>query len=399
MQLTQLMRELGGLQVAKLVVIFCQVFFASSNIANAQIAQPQLVYAGFAFEGDADNRNFRYPHVADLHQKQPDLIRTQFLNKLNNPANASVKQKLSLNEANEKHDPIMVAFALTQETYEKQVINGQHWAIVVLQANVLAFNNSSSSVVGSYPVRLRLVRTFAQDPTQDDIKRIVREAFTSTNQNENIIDLWLNKLATVSFRNAAIKRIRVINVNLAKEAKDYLTKSKVNESTLKSSVASDIEISLSSKAGIPLLPNTVGEAIGNSIALRFSDKSIQIKIPDADYEIYFAIRGFASATTDSNNQLTDIFRVKSNLTIKIGGEDNSLFNEDMYETKFLTRPKSVSLQLDEWTQYRKTLQEFILALGTQLQNPQDEWLIEHASKGSDAKQSFNKAKTLIQELK
>ena len=329
-------------------------------------------------------------------------MRTEILNiieELNNPANASIRQKLSLEEANEKLDPIMVAFTLTQETVEKQVINGQYWTIVLLQANVLAFNNSSSSVVGSYPVRLRLVRTFTQDPTQDDIKRIIREAFTSNNQNENMIDLWLNKLSTVSFRNAATKRIRVININISKEAKDYINKNRVNESTLRSSIASDIEISLSSKSGIPILPNTVGEAIGNSIALRFSDKSIQIKIPEADYEVFFTVRGFAAATTEANNQLTDIYRVKTNLNIKLNGDDSSIFNEDMYETKFLTRPKNTSIVLDEWTQYRKTLQEFILSLGTQLQNSQDEWLTDHASKGADAKQSFMKAKKLIQELK
>jgi hypothetical protein len=383
-----------------LVCIFALLFnfawFPSKSMAQA--TEAQLIYAGFAFEGNYENRRERYPLVAELQESYPAFISELFLTKVNSQTYTAIRNKLSLEEADVNRDPILVAFTLTQESIEVQIINNQFWGIVVLQANILAFNNSSNSVVGSYPVRLRITRVFSREPNKEEIKAIVREAFSTSNSSENLIDLWLTKLTSSKFKNGSIKRLRVVDVTLGKEAKDYLEKFQINDVTFRSSIASDLETTLSAKSGIPLLPNTVGEAIGNAIALRFSDKSIQIKIPDTDYEVLFNLRGFASAKTEAVNSITNIYRVKSNLKIKLNGEMQDIFNEDFFETKFLTRPKGVSIFLNEWTQYKKTNQDFITDLGSQLISVQDGWLIEHASRGIEAKSSFNKAKKLLQDL-
>lgn len=364
--------------------------------AQSNADERPLVYSGFAFSGNAANRDLLYPYTAALSAKNPGFIDDLLTAKLK--ARPDLLKKVSLAKTTGKEDVTSVACALVQENIEIQRIDGRVVVIVLLQANVLGFNRASNTVVASYPLRMRFTRTRESEPSKQELQTFVKEAFTSANPAENLLDQWLNKLEKAKFRYGGIKYLRVTEVNVAPEAEAVFQQNGINVAAFKYKTANLLEGELADKANAPIVPNTVGE-VGHKMALRFEDaQSITLQLPEPDYAVSFLVRGFASTSTESVGTVTDIYRSKATLTIKLPETGKAYIDEPVYDTRFVTRPKDNKMQFDKWEQYNKSLQVLIGALGKQVVNPEDEWLNEHASRKLDAKPAFQQVKQLFQEL-
>lgn len=384
-------------QTLVLLVTICASLLGSPTIAAEPSDSRPLVYAGFAFTGNYGNREFLYPHSSALLERKPGFVDDLILEKLR--SNPALLKRISLDKAGIKQDVTSVACALVQENIEIQHIDGQYLVIVLMQANVLGFNRASNSIVASHPLRMRFTRTRDTKPNQAELQAIIHEAYTSTNPAENLLDQWLVKLAQAKFKTGATKYLRVTDVGLSQEAETNLQQAGVNPAAFKNKTANLLEASLADKSGVPIVPNAVGEAIGNKMALRFaSAEAFSISLPDPDYAVSFLIRGFASAKTETATSLTDIYRAKATFSIKLPDTGKTYIDEQIYDTLFVTRPKNSTLQLSTWEQYNKTLQSLINSMGKQFVTPEDEWLKEHAARKIDAKPAFLLVKQLFQEL-
>lgn len=372
--------------------------FSCYAIAQESAIQAKLLYAGFAFSGNYSNRSSLYPFTSALIDKNPAFVDDLIRQKLN--TQPELLNKLSLQKADIKEDLTSVACALVQESIEVQKIDGKNLVVVLMQANVMGFNRATNSIVASYPLRMRFSRMLDSEPTPSDLEAIVRDAYTSKNPSENILDQWLIKLKATNFKSGATKYLRVSDVIVEPEAEAVLQQSSVNLAAFKNQTANLLEASLADKSNVPIVPNTVGEAIGNKIALRFaSAEALNIALPDPDYAVSFVIRGFASKKTESQGSYTDIYRAKATIGIKLPESGTTYIDEQIYDTLFVTRPKSSNIQLTDWHQYLKSLQSLIHSLGTQLNGPEDDWLKDHAARAVDSKSAFLKVKKLFQELR
>lgn len=378
-------------------LLHLMILLVSGSTYAQQASSRPLVFAGFAFSGDYDKRAFLYPHSAALIEKSPSFVDDLILEKFR--ARPNLLNRFSLDKADLKQDITSIACALVQENVEIQRIDGKYLVIVLMQANVLAFNRISNSVVASYPLRMRFSRTRNSEPSRAELLEIVSEAFTSLNPSENLLDQWLIKLENTKFRSGATKYLRVNQIDVSSEAETVIQQAGMNLAAFKNRTANLLEAALADKSGIPIVPNTVGEVIGNKMALRFSSaEAFSITLPEPDYAVSFLIRGFASKTTENAVAFTDIYRAKATFTIKLPDTGKIYIDEQLYDTKFVTRPKSTDLQFSAWDQYNKTLQSLINLLGMQLVNPDDDWLKEHAARTTEAKPAFLKVKQLFQEL-
>jgi len=148
------------------------------------------------------------------------------------------------------------------------------------------------------------------------------------------------------------------------------------------------------------VPNSVGEAIGNKMACRFSNGSeMQFTLPDPDFSLSFVIRGFVSKRIEKPEYYQDIFRVKGKITLKQPELEKIFLDEDVYNTVVVTCPKQSKIQLSSWDQYFKTLESLVFMIGKQMSNVEDSWLKENASRAANAKPGFLSAKQLLKELK
>ena len=357
-----------------------------------------LIYAGFAFSGDYSNRDQLYRYSVEL-SNELDLNK-MLIEKLR--TRAELINKVSLGLSDDKRDVTSVAFALVNESVEKQIIDGQYWVIVSLQANVLAFNNNSGSVVASYPLRIRYTSVQPTEPTEAEIKEKVKDVYITADPASNVFDQWLNRFETVKIKEGAIKRLRVMNVEITPEAEKVIAGAGKTVQSIRNQTANFLEAAVADKSGIPVVPNSVGEAIGKNMALRFSNGSEQmLTLPDPDYALSFLIRDFVSKTIEKPEYFQNIYRVKGRVVLTQPDSEKTYLDENIYDTLIVTCPKvdgRPCVVLVDWDQYYKTMQALIVKLGKQLHDVDDVWLKENASRENEAKAGFKTANKLIQEL-
>lgn len=385
-------------------IVLVGIFLMSlAPIANAleSTTDTVLIYSGFAFSGDFSNRDQLYRYSVEISKEDEK----EYLDKILTGkliARPELRKKVSFDLSDDSLDLSSVAFALVHENVEKQIIDNQYWIVVTIQANVLAFNKKSGSVVASYPVRMRYTSVQAKEPTEIELKEKVRDVYTTEDPNNNIFDQWLNRFETVKIKEGAIKRLRVTNVEVTPESEKVIVAAGKTVPSIRNQTANFLEAAVADKSGIPVVPNSVGEAIGRNIALRFSNGREQmLTLPDPDYALSFVIRDFVSKIVEKPEYFQNIYRVKARIILTQPESERTYLDENIYDTLIVTCPKvdgKPCVILVDWDQYYKTLQVLINKLGKQMQSVDDTWLKENASRENKAKAGFLSANKLIQEL-
>jgi len=392
-------KVLRGTHIKKYTLaLFAAIAIIPSGSTFAAENDPPLLFSGFAFSGDYQNRERLYPLTAQISkEKDGNFLDEVLRQKLN--ARPALASRMKLDLADGKQDISSVAFALVHENVETQKIDGKLWVIVTMQANVLAFNRASNSLVASYPLRVRSARVRESMPSPAEMKMLVRDVYTTANTSENIFDQWLDRLETVKLRKGARKYLRVTSVTMTPEAEKVVAAAGKDAKSIKNQTANFLEAAVAEAGGIPIVPNSVGEAIGSKMAYRFANGSdLQLTLPDPDYSLTFEIRDFVSKKIEKPAYFQDIYRVKATVGLVQPDLGQVILNEGVYDTAIITRPKQADVQLNDWEQYYKTLQSLILQVGKQMAHVDDSWLKDNASRESDAGPAFQNTNQLIQKL-
>ncbi|VXC57033.1 exported hypothetical protein [Massilia sp. 9I] len=358
-----------------------------------------LVYAGYAFSGDYANRASLYPYSAELSVEENNAYLDRLLRE-RIAAHPEAAARLQLGQADGALDHSSVAFALVQESVEQQRMDGKFWTILTLHANILAFNRATQSIVASYPVRLRLTRAEAAALSPAELKEWVRSAYAGANAHANIFDQWLAALPTLKLRSGASKYLKVTNVGFTPEAQAVLDAAHLDTRAIRNQLANAFEASVAESAQISLIPNSVGEAIGSKMAYRFPNGAqIALALPQADFELSFTVRGFASKTVEKPAYYQDIFRVLGAVKLAQPDLNETYLDENIYETQIVTRPRTAGMELETWPQYYKTLQLLMAGVSQQMNRIEDRWLQERASRGVEARPGFVKTNDMIRTMK
>jgi hypothetical protein len=384
--------------VAWFSVILVSLLFLSTPSQAAQSEAP-LVYAGFAFAGDYSNRQQLFPISAQIAQEDDGKYLDNILRgKL--AALPDLASRVSLELASTGLDVSSLAFALANESVEVQRVEGKVWVVLTLQANVLAFNRKTSSIVASYPVRMRVTRVRAAAPNDDEIKAIVREAYTTADPHENIFDQWLDRFQQVNLRPGAIRYLRVVDVSVTPEAEKTIVQSGRSAVAVRNQVATFLEAAIGEAAHVSLVPSSVGQAIGNKMAYRFaSGEALQLSLPEPDFPLRFAIRGFAAKSIEKPEYFQDIYRVRAAISLTQPQLEKVYLDENIYGTQIVTRPRNAQVEVDAWAQYYKTLQALVTGLSRNMAKVDDAWLADNATRAAEAKNGFLNTNKLFQELK
>jgi hypothetical protein len=260
--------------------------------------------------------------------------------------------------------------------------------------------------VACYPVRIRFTRARDTEPSPADVRAMVLEAYTSTNPQENVLDQWLDRLEKVRLRQGARKYLRVTDITLSPEARQTITAAGRTPESVQNLLANFLEVAVAERSGVPIIPNSLGEAIGGSMAYRFANGAeLQLTLPQPDYALSFAVRGFVSKKIEKPDYFQDVFRVQGTIGLAVvlsqapsPDERRVVLNENVYDTLVVTRPRRANVQISDWNQYSKTLQALVFGAGRQIQNVDDAWLKDHATRGAEAKAGFQNATQLIKDL-
>lgn len=194
---------------------------------------------------------------------------------------------------------IAAAFALDRETVSKEKI-GDVWKLMVTlsaQAIFVKFNKQGdqafATLLASWPSVVRYTDIKSHEPNDEDVRAIVRELYLG-NLGVNIFDDFTRSLTTLHLNTEVGNRVQVTAVTVRENVAPYLPPQFAEDrANLEAVIAQEFNKALSVNQRIPVLPYVAGyaAAVQGNMALRFADGSLlNVKIPQADYEIHLALK-------------------------------------------------------------------------------------------------------------
>ena len=383
--------------------IITLLFIALTSISAIASAQDKLLFSGFAFSGNFENRKELYPYSSQIELLKSDngqaLLNKVFYDKIKNRPNEDARLTTELGRIGQGNQ-ITVAFALTYETVEYMELDGHLLLFLGINANVLAFDRATKQLIAAYPLRIRYHDTVNHRLNNEEIVALFKRLYLTNELGINPFDEWLNRFAQIGFKGSYTKYLQVKNIDIEPEALTFISANKQSPKALKNLIANELESSIASTNNIPIIPWSPGEVVGRVMALRFCDgNTFMLNLPNPDFEVDFALRAFRGAEVEGSYSKQKVYRVLG--TIKILQSDIKKYhlNENIYNTQIVTLARAYDAKVEDWEQYKKTLNELLYETSKQFSSVNSGWIKEHASRGSEANDTFRDASHIIDQLK
>ena len=254
-------------------------------------AEPVEVYwAGFAFLGDWNQRETRYPYTAAivtetakkgvsviddiLRGKIKDFTAPGFILKKNKLGDLKTGKALSM------------AIALSYEDIYVLPFDGDFKASYDIAMNVVVFDFEEKKVIAVYPLRFLRNEMYKNSPTKKQHKEVIKALLTSNDRGFNLFDETIKRMQGMVIKSTYGNYLGVNSVELAPKAIDKIPNKLLQNKIIETQIAQQFEGALSKSAYVPMVPFTKGEAVGGTMAARFSNgDSFELQLPEKDYLI------------------------------------------------------------------------------------------------------------------
>lgn len=368
--------------------------------AAADSKRQDVYWSGFAFTGEASSREDAVPYMdAAVTGRGAEALNMQMLAALHRrpPSHIAVIDGAGLAQLGGTTSATVLAAAIDRETVSIEPIGGQYKILVELALQALLFDFREQQVIASYPMTLQYTDLMSHQPSHADLRSIVEDLVYGSADNQ-LASILAKTLSDVRLPDAAVRRIQVGGVALSDTARQKLPNG-ASESLLKATLSHELSKIISSNAGIGLLPPSVGEAIGGTMAARFSDGRVfQLTIPEADYVIRVHIddwrRGVLKRTPAMRQELFGAF---FNIEVLEPHSGTVYFNQPLRKgaTKIIPATQE---EVDAWSaSYETLLAGFdAFAKAASAQPGHRDWLGEQKPGGRSLQQHTKALQELIQ---
>ena len=383
--------------------IITLISIALTFISSTASAQDKLLFSGFAFSGNFENRKELYPYSSQIELLKSEngqpLLNKAFYEKIRSRPNEDARLTTELGRIGQGNQ-ITVAFALTYESVEYMELDGHLLLFLGINANVLAFDRATKQLIAAYPLRIRYHDTVNHRLSNEEIVGLFKRLYLSNELGINPFDEWLNRFSQISFNGRHTKYLQVKNIAIEPEALTFISDNNQSPKALKNLIANELESSIASTNNIPIIPWSPGEVVGRVMALRFCDgNTFMLNLPNPDYEVDFSLRAFRGAEVEGSYSKQKVYRVLGTIKILQSDIKKYYLNENIYNTQIVTLAKAYDAKVENWEQYKKTLNELLYETSKQFSNVNSGWIKEHASRGSEAIDTFRDASHIIDQLK
>lgn len=388
-------RLCGWLNFLLLVVVLA----ISPQLAQSADAA-QVYFAGFAYIGDDASIATSYPHTHAIEAEQSggvsvlDATLRRYVEGVANPSISLVFDQLATLKAG-TGSAIVLAFAVDRETVSVEQIGVNYKLLVELSAQALFVDFREMTVLAAYPFIVQRIDVTQSPPTSEDIQRAVRELYLG-NGKANIFGEFSTTLGSVKLNPSVERRIRVTRASVADGPRAILSAgSGVSAEALGMTLAQDFTKYLSVNQGIPVLPPSQGQAIGNRMAARFADGRVyNLTIPEADYEIHLSLdelkRVEYGKSAAGSSYIYGAF-----LTVHVEEPLTGRVYFDARLKQGVTKLVPVSqVNIDDAPAFQDSLIALMNGFTIALTNPDPAWAETHAGNRAVAKQMLDLRKVL-----
>ncbi|HIE02976.1 MAG TPA: hypothetical protein EYP59_22295 [Thiotrichaceae bacterium] len=259
--------------------------------------------AGFAFMGDFSQIKKNFPFAYEIsREKLPNgqnLLDKSLCDRLTKVLLKDahfVEGKLALLG----DGSLTLACCLDNETITVEEYEKGYKIVIDLGAQLLLFDYASFKLVACYPFTIELIDFSEVKPSDKILKDHIRALLLTDKYKINLFDECAQLLKNVKLQKFYGGSIKVTDVVIEDKALSFLPKRfSENTSNFENFVAQGFGKFLSKNQSVSILPYTKGYAIGNKMALRFSNAEVfQLQIPEPQFAVKLTVRGFKKVMTD-----------------------------------------------------------------------------------------------------
>jgi hypothetical protein len=334
-----------------------------STVAEAQ----DFYFAGFSFIGDA-TEDWNYPVASQLYKSDSQILNRQLFIALKNLKRTDLNLIYDKQGILKKGNAVALAYGLQKESIATFQIEGGYQTKLEVTGEIYAFDYTDleHKLIANFPTGVSVTVNSKNKLTKQEINDYFENMYLPNKNNttqkityegnsstSSVFDNWVSRLDAVKIERAKKEqRLQIREVTLDEPvAKQLTNKSEYikDRKMLVNETARNFESYLSIYQNVPVLPYSIGRALGSSMIARFADTDFNIKIPPADYVVDILIREFKKSYVD--DKVYDGYIYGAFITLKV---IEPLANTIKFESKFnykdeIKTPKSYKLVIeDDW---------------------------------------------------
>ncbi|WP_320006378.1 hypothetical protein [Maridesulfovibrio sp.] len=302
------MKDNGAAQILFALFVFCMFF--TPICADAHAIKVNVQYSGFAFLGEHADIESQYNYSNQVYGFKDADGRSLVEKKLSEMVGKTEIKDINVIMGKlgqlDSGEGLAMAVALDWEDVAVEVIEkGLVKSVYNLHGQILIFDFVKMEVVACYPFGVRATDCTPEIPTEEHKLEIFKKLYLSDIAGVNFLDSLCSLLKDAKVKsNASNLTFKVEEVTLEPKAKDFIGKNfpDARKKEFKIFVAQQFSSFFAKNLKTSILPYTKGKAIGSKMAGRFANGDVfELTVPDGDYPITIAVRGFKKVKLDEND--------------------------------------------------------------------------------------------------
>ena len=371
------------------------------------VSAKEVLFAGVAFTGNANQRELLYPWAEKLAQEKNtenlSVLDIAVREAMQDFSSESLQLKYDQAKDTRSGSTITLAFGLGGESMELVKFKSEVIAIYRIMTRIVVFDWASDQkkLIASFPLQIVYQDVSPHAPTAEQQEQVFRRLYTDTGWDGNVFQSLKAKLQQTQIKEKYGLYMGVGKVKLGAEAQTLMSQAGVDAQTYETSIAQTLESVLSYELGVGLVPYTTGEAIANTMALRFSDARVfNLRLPESDYSVNFMVKNFRHVERESS-RVSQVFiaaYARPQVALNAGAQGTFYFDDDVKHINSLAFSAQENVDLDYWSAYQTALRTLMVrfAKATQQSDPK---IVKDLSPEKDLTTAFAQLKTIVEKCK
>ena len=315
-----------------------------------------IIWAGFSFLGDSNQRQERYPYTSKIIDDNGFIIIDKYLrNELKDFSTDGYNLHIGSGDL-DSGEGLVMALGISYEDVYVVPLSGDYKVSYEIGLNLVVFdyNEREQKVITVYPLRFLRNEIFDHRPTKAENMKVIKLLYTGS--GFNILKESVKRMSDMGIKPGYKNHIGVRSVRISGQANEKIPGNLTNK-VIETKIAQEFEGLLSKNAYVPVVPFTGGEAIGSKMKHKFANKELELNLPDLDYFFDIELRDFAHRSSKDHEGFTskititaasDFNKPSLNLS-KNSWVFNRLVENNDIDTRWAMYKESLSILLAEFT--------------------------------------------------
>jgi hypothetical protein len=273
------------------------LFTAGMSFSAMAANGPSVTFAGVAYAGDSRSIDERFRYSRQYESRLKAAGTSAYQRALafvaQQPAQHLQISTDPIDELKGRDQALVVSLVLNSETVSVESFGDVRKLFILVRAQALFFDFKSMTAVRSYPLSFAFIDNFRREPTQEDIMERVAKVYEGTGDKPGIWGRFAQRLSTASLPAQTPRFLQVTDIQVPAEMVELLPDYLRDPQVHKTWAADIVGEAISSRIGVPIIPFSMGYAVGNVMRMQVLDGEVYaLQLPTTDYAIRVDFKGF-----------------------------------------------------------------------------------------------------------